>query len=232
MIRYTALLISLLILFGCSLSMSNLKVDDEYQHSLSVSGDTYPLPAGIWTLIAKQYSDTNKFLHLVLLQHNNNIVSDLLVIVVDAPANRYDGYRTCKYCARDDVHFSRVYSNSLRGDQNCWILNHYIVTELSETVTGVKKVREYFRVNGLNSPKLMIQGYHRFAESRSSNFLAYNNFRNPEAYGFNVPNNLEWDSCSWHPLQINDFPKKKAYIKKSIKDGKLLHNKLENAFFK
>lgn len=224
-------LVALGLLVGCAGQSVAPQNGKQYTKNINLGYEKYPLPPGTWNFVDIGYSHSHNWRHYALLRHNKDIVTGVLILVVDTPSCRYEGYKTCNMCERENIHHTKIYTNKRQGKQNCWALNHLIFTKIDRTTTCIRDIISYIRSKNLTMPKIMFRELHRFARRNDSDILNYNYLQNPEENGFKVEHNLAWSSCSWHPLQIAEYPKKKAYVDKLINEGEKFHTKLKKEFF-
>lgn len=90
---------------------------------------------------------------------------------------------------------------------------------------------DYLLSNNITIPKITIQTFHHFTGKYKKNkFLEVGYYLNPEIKGFEPLNESSWGTSDWHPLRIENDPKKKAYIERLKKDGAIMHEKIRVGF--
>jgi hypothetical protein len=117
-------------------------------------------------------------------------------------------------CARTDVLFAAVTTNTQRGDQDCWIVNHSLVAQ-TRTETKDQHQRqayEFLDARGvpLDGGLTLISSSHRVQSP--SGFVTVLYQVNPEFFGFAPSRAATWRASEWHRDRIASDPKRVAFV--------------------
>lgn len=168
---------------------------------------------------------------ILLKEFETKRIDSLLRITTESMANNSPGYLPHEYLKRKDVHHVVVKNNSELGAQDGWLINHFIIDLDITKSPALEEVYNYLLSNKIVIPKLQIQTFHHFTGKYQKNrYLEVAYYTNPEIEGFESPNETKWGSSEWHPLRINDDPKKKAYIERLKNEGAIMHEKIRAGF--
>ena len=243
-----SLFLAALLLAGCAVvtprpappAPPDTAVGTTVSGAFDIGGKRVPLPKGEWTVIGSQVTPNNKRAYnaRVMLAH---IDDGVLVAAVEINTNIVmgippvaGGWSTHRNCARTDLHFVEVISNTARGDQECWWVNHWRMSRTGNQATEHwEESRKYIAERGIEAPIDMVAASFRFADD--TRFLTVNYFFNPATSGFETRKNTEWRpadwrNSEWHPDRVRGVPGKEAYIDKIIAWGAGFREAVRGAF--
>jgi ankyrin repeat protein len=202
-----------------------------YSNSIQLSNKIIPLPEGEWKVIGRGATGDANYFEIILLKESEKTgkMPSSIIITTDSPTNTYHGYTACAYCGRKDVHYIVVKNNTEGRAQDCWLINHYIMS-MNASRPAVKEAYDYFLSNKITIPKVLVQSFHHFTSAHSSKYLEVAYFSNPEVEGFEPSIDSNWSTSEWHPLRINNDPKKMAYIERLKTEGAIIHEKIRQGF--
>lgn len=212
-----------------------------YRDSIQLWGRTIPLPEGEWKVIGRGAPSKNGkniyiaeqdiYFNIILLKESETKkVHSLLYITTESMTNNASGYTPIEYLKRKDVHHVVVKNNENLGAQDGWLINHYLMA-IDFKSPAAQEAYSYLLSNKITIPKIMIQTFHHFTGKYQKNrYLDVGYFSNPEIEGFESPNETNWGTSEWHPLRIDNDPKKKAYIERLKEEGAIMHEKIRAGF--
>ena len=224
------LLLLIPIMFTGCINTSGLKatypLGREYSDTINISNKDIPLPDGNWKIIGSGYAKDDKYFEVKLIKTtDDNQIDSFVNITSETITNNYISY-TNKYCERTDIHYVNAEKNSQDG-LDCLAVNHFRMS-MNGKSTADKEAYDFIRANGYVMPKNMILGYHIITGFVHKNsYLKVSHLVNPEVDGFNPPKEAHWSSSDWHPLQINNDPKKVKYIEDFKSSSSLYHKKIQ-----
>lgn len=221
---------------GCSQSINLEKsnpIGKLYVGSIDLGDMNLPLPDGEWKIVGRGYSNKNNFFEVYLEKDIGNKPLSIILIRRETLSIKPYGYYADEYLTRDDIHHVVSNKNIAGGAQDGWIINHIRFGFGSHDPKADKELYRHIRDNKLVIPGNFILTYHHFTGAlRISKFLDYYIYVNPEAEGFDPPNNANWSSSDWNPAKINNDSKKVEYIERLKKEGAVFHKELKAAFGK
>ncbi|MBC8339453.1 MAG: hypothetical protein ISR51_09655 [Rhodospirillales bacterium] len=210
------------------------KVGTAASGSFTVAGKAIPLPAGDWTVIGSQVTkdgDQGYNTAHMLARIEGNSLHSAVEIYTNLPVNKSEGkgWLTVRSCTRDDMHFLEVFSNSRRGEQDCWWVNHRRM-DGPRSLEHWKEARKYLSDNRIPAPLDMIAVSYRLANE--SDYLTVSYFFNPEKSGLSTGSDIHWNvhtwvTSVWHPDKVKGDIKKTNFIKALISWGKQWHKKVK-----
>jgi hypothetical protein len=213
-----------------------------YRDSIQLWGKNIPLPEGEWKVIgrgAPSNAGRNMlldqqalFFNIVLLKESETKTAhSFLLISTESMTNNGPGYKPVEYFNRKDVHHVVVKNNEEFGAQDGWLINHYLMSIDLKGRPALEEAYNYLLSNKIKLPKIMIQTFHHFTGKYQKNrYLDVECYSNPEIEGFEAPNETNWGTSEWHPLRIDNDPKKKAYIERLKNEGAIMHEKIRVGF--
>lgn len=205
-----------------------------YRDSIQLWEKVVPLPEGEWKVIGRggpSNSFQDPYFEILLLKEfENKKMHGVLAITTESMTNSYTGYWPHNDLKREDVHHIVVKSNEDNGAQDGWTINN-IEISINVNRTTYKEAMDYLVSNSYIIPKNVIQIFHHFTGKYKKNkYLDVRYYLNPEIEGFEVPNETNWGTSEWHPLRIDNDPKKKAYIERLKEEGTIMHEKIRAGF--
>jgi len=232
------------LIMGCIKGIKETNpVGKVYRDSIQLWGKNIPLPEGEWKVIGRgtQGDIANKtgpfdqqapYFDIILLKEfETKKVHSIMRITTESMANNSPGYLPNEYLKRKDVHHVVVKNNLEKGAQDGWLINHFIIDLNIKISPSLEEAYNYLLSNKIVIPKLQIQTFHHFTGKYKKNrYLEVAYYINPEIEGFESPNETKWGSSEWHPLRINNDPKKMAFIEKLKNEGVIMHEKIRVGF--
>jgi hypothetical protein len=202
-------------------------IGTEYHDALTVGSVRLPLPEGVWVLAGKGGPSSEYALSLVRIE-NGRLAGILRVWTAARPVS--NGYTSFATCNRKDTVFAAVQSNVDRGDQDCWVINHYDMQHARSTSTQQNMLDSYAFLDnrGIVVPGNMIVGIHRIATP--TNFITIWYHVNPELAGFAAPASSVWDQSDWHRDRLALDPKRVSYIEAFKQQQAQYHDLLRRGF--
>ncbi len=212
-----------------------------YRDSINLWGRNIPLPEGEWKVIGRgspsnmgrniYIAQQEIYFNIILLKESETKkVHSLLYITTESITNDSPGYTPVKYLNRKDVLHVVVKNNENLGAQDGWLINHYLMA-IDFKRPAAQEAYSYLLSNKITIPKIMIQTFHHFTGKYQKNrYLEVSCYLNPEIDGFESPNETNWGTSEWHPLRIDNDPKKKAYIERLKEEGTIMHEKIRVGF--
>jgi len=205
-----------------------------YINSVQLDEKVIPLPEGEWKVIGRggpSNSFQDPYFEILLLKEfENKKLHSLLAITTESMINSFNGYLRQTYLDRKDVLYSDIKNNNTGEAHDGWLINH-IRSSLDVKRTAYKEAYDYLVSNSYVVPKNVISIFHHFTGKYKKNkYLNVGYYLNPEIEGFEPPNEAEWASSDWHPLQINKDSKKVEYIERLKNEGTIMHEKIRIGF--
>lgn len=232
--------VAALILAGCQTTASNHvapKTGTTYQNVFDLgNGIQLPLPEGNWTLVGNKgiANNTGQFIYQPVFANIEGDTVKKFIWAITAIGEKNspgfsDGYVVFRTCSRTNMHHVHTFMMVDSGDQDCWFVNHQVMTGGNRTPPSIVQAREYFKANKIKMPVTTIYTGHHFANFRLQ-FLTARYYFNPEAEGFAPPKQAAWRTNDWHRDRIVNDPKKEAYVGKIIDWGKQWHQRVQQGF--
>lgn len=212
----------------------------EYVGTFTVAGKSFPLPKGTFTLTGTDITMTSKSGYAVgafLVRHRRGTVQQGVEIYTNLPLNyesgpARNGWATHQGCQRDDMHHRQTFNNVRLGKQDCWWVNHWRMHRTGSRYNEHwQETVKYLKEKDLKAPIEMVAVSYRIANKTDYATLHY--FFNPQTASlegdFYDHWSLDsWSESAWHKDNINDSPKRKAFVNSRIAWGEKWHSKMRS----
>tara|TARA_Y100001936_G_scaffold243453_1_gene282306 strand:+ start:5386 stop:6126 length:741 start_codon:yes stop_codon:yes gene_type:complete len=218
MARIFALCTVLLLATGCQTTEETLKkypVGATYKNVVFVGKKQIPLPKGEWEIFATRPTTTSNgtpLLHLVF--GNKDRGASILAIRLTANLGSTSGYgwNQLKACSRTNMHHVYFNEGDIGDDQRCWFANHSRMTRGSSRVSSMTMALDRAKELGIKLPVTSIYAGLRVTDK--FDVIMMRVYFNPEADGFDPPQQSAWATNDWHKDRIYTDKKKVAYVER------------------
>jgi hypothetical protein len=212
-------------------SFDSLEIGSPVSKTFRIGDNDVPLPKGTWTIMSKSAFErdydvgTEYKVGIFLGLIENKILKQAIRIhsYTARPAS-IRGHRLLKACSNKNFHEVIVASNK-RTNQDCRFVNQ-IMFYKKEKHAIWRDAITFLEDRDIPVPK--VTPYVGFKFANATDWVIARYYRNPEAEGFDVPEDPSQTSTDWHPDNIESFPKKVAYIKGLKEWGAAWHPKVKN----
>ena len=181
------------------------------QDQVVVQGQTIPLPAGTWTVLA-HFRDPG----LGLAQGDavvlGRIEGNKLAGLVAVNATRLSGGATPRpfeACNRADYAFRKVDTYDAQGEQRCWWINHAVSVWQSQPIFQAART-ELSRL-GVSPPQVLMNVGLRRADANGMATTFY--YFDPASEGI-ASASTTWAESEWQRSRLDADPARKAYVQK------------------
>jgi hypothetical protein len=212
-------------------SFDSLEIGSSVSKTFRIGDNDVPLPKGTWTIMSKSNFErdydvgTEYIVGVFLGLIENKILKQATRIhSYTARPDSITGSRLLKACSMENYH-EVVVANNKRSNQDCRFINQIIFYK-KEKYAIWRDAITFLEDRDIPVPK--VTPYVGFRFANKTDWVTARYYRNPEADGFDVPDNPGNKSTEWHPDNIESFPKKVAYIKKLKEWGAAWHPKVKN----
>lgn len=182
-----------------------------------VAGKMVPLPEGAWVVVGEERRSTNggseiAAFALADVGDINRRAKGMIDVRLNTTPGRYSGWNAQAQCERTDTFVHIKNANYQGSDQNCVLLNHMSLSSNSRTPQYIRDAIDALKKSGTPIPGNSVYSYHHMADR--SDFLTVLYHFNPDSDGIAPTKNSGWPESDWHPIRVDQFPQKKAYLEK------------------
>ena len=181
------------------------------QDQVVVQGQTIPLPAGTWTVLA-HFRDQGRSLAqgdaVVLGRIDGNKLAGLVAV----NATQLSGGATPRpfeACNRADYAFRKVDTYDAQGEQRCWWINHAVSVWQSQPIFQAART-ELSRL-GVSPPQVLMNVGLRRADANGMATTFY--YFDPASEGI-ASASTTWAESEWQRSRLDADPARKAYVQK------------------
>ncbi len=236
MLARTIIIALIVMLAGCQTTFvkppREVAVRDEYR----AGKFNVPLPPGEWVVAGSRLYVNNlntDMVDVLLASRDAGKSGDMVWI----RTNLVTGYRpgasgwvensTCK---RTNMLYVKVYANTAKEAQDCWLINHRRLNMSNWKNQAFKEGRLYLRMNDIWPPANTVDVRFFFANDEDLLHVTY--FFNPDSRGIKPPVYASWSASDWHIDRIDAHPDKRKFATELENWGKLWYPKLKANFGK
>lgn len=213
------------------------KIGKTYTKTLTRDGKPIaPLPVGKWEVVGADrvnWRAGNKRLQVdkvFLAQVENAQLKGVIEVTSPIKIMSWAKTDSDRFCDRKDIHFIINRAN-YRKETDCWGVNHIRFKPKGDDLPKhIKQGFDWAKKNKLSLPKNTIAvTYVRFLHGK---VLDVTYQFNPEIEGIKKSKKGNWRKTDWHKNTIDQYPEKKAFVKKIIAWGKKWDAKVDSVFSK
>ena len=212
-------LIGLLFLTGCTeAALGDFKkhfaVDSRVTGPVVIGRKQIPLPDGDWVVAARDTSYSKLStpqVALVLVNRNPSDPAFGIAIYTNVVSTQSTtGWTPLSTCTRKDVLSPSPSYSEKGGGEECWFINHQIMTRTSRASKLQADALDYMHAHHMRLPNTTVYTGYRIADERD--YLTVRYHFNPEAEGFVPDQGGGWRTSDWHRDRIDRDPRRVAYI--------------------
>ncbi len=239
--RLLLLGIVLFVVAGCTSHTNPIKdnpINETYQETITLNNMVVPLPEGEWEVAGRGFFRDRDFFGIFLVNIDETTPQAIIFIKRDSPyydyVTRYSGYPSSVDLEREDMLHVVSNRNEPGEARDGWFIDHTQLEFSSKIFLESQAHREvfkYFLEHNIQIPANFIKITHLLTGDQIKyRYLQYDILINPEAEGFEPPNDPSWLSSDWNMKNISNDPGKLSFIEKLKGEGEVFHEELQYAF--